>query len=221
MAASDRRRRGAFRPERRHGTGRWGLLALLLLVAVALLRDGTHAAFGPPQPVAAQSVMDGAPRVRAAEPLPPSPPEGVRIPAVGVAAPLVPLGLAGGGRIETPPPDEPNLAGWYEGAVTPGERGTAVLVGQVDAASGPAVFHGLGALEKGLRVHVVRRDGRTAVFEVYGVEVFTGGSFPARRVYGSTGFPELRVLTCGGRYGEHTGYTGEVVVFARMTEVRP
>ena len=75
-------------------------------------------------------------------------------------------GHAGGpgrGRLGgAPPPEDPNLAGWFTGAVSPGEKGTAVVVGHVDNQQGPAVFYGLGALKKGNRVEVMRKDGKTA-----------------------------------------------------------
>ncbi|WP_347877101.1 class F sortase [Streptomyces albus] len=160
------------------------------------------------------------PSARAAEPLPGSEPRRVRIPAVRVDAPLTSVTTDGDGWIEAPPARERNLAGWFAGAVTPGERGTSVLVGHVDNASGPAVFYPLGAVRPGMDVEVRRADGRTAVFEVYRVEVVAKDPFPAERVYDGTGHAELRVLTCGGGYDEKNGYAGNVVVYARMTAVR-
>lgn len=58
------------------------------------------------------------------------------------------------------------------------------------------------------------------MFEIYGIEVFEKANFPSNRVYGSTGAPELRVITCGGGFSEQNGYDGNVVVFARLVEVR-
>jgi sortase (surface protein transpeptidase) len=132
----------------------------------------------------------------------------------------MPVGLDSDGWVAAPPPDDPNLAGWFTGAVSPGENGTAVVVGHVDNTKGPAVFYGLGALKKGNHVEVRRKDGKTAVFEIYGIEVFDKANFPGDRVYGSTGRPELRVITCGGGFTKRDGYSGNVVVFARLTGVR-
>lgn len=122
--------------------------------------------------------------------------------------------------MDAPPPQERNLAGWYEGSPTPGSRGTAVLDGHVDNKEGPAVFYELGSLEPGRHIEVDRADGRTAVFTAYGVEVVNKDDFPAARVYGPKGEAELRVITCGGGFSKTTGYDGNVVVFARLTEVR-
>ncbi|MFE0643982.1 class F sortase [Streptomyces sp. NPDC058877] len=206
--------------------GSWGLVAVVLLIGVHLLRGGVEGlrADGPPQPLAAAAADDGrtppSPPVSAPAPLPPSPPVRVRIPAVRVDAPVTGVGLDAEGWIEAPPPENDQLAGWFTGAVTPGERGTAVVVGHVDTPRGRAVFYDLGALGGGSRVEVVRADGRTAVFAVYGVEVVPKEGFPAARVYGDAGGPELRLITCGGTFTEENGYAGNVVVSARLVEVR-
>jgi hypothetical protein len=202
----------------------WGVLALVLLTGAALMKNGVDVSLGPPQPAAAASL--GRPAGETFAPpaaprsLPPGPPERIRIDSIGVDAPVMNVGLDPDGWIAAPPPENANIAGWYQNGVSPGQRGTAVLVGHVDNHSGPAVFYGLGSLEKGRRIEVPRLDGRTAVFEVYGVEVYDKENFPAARVYGDTGFPELRVITCGGAYSRAGGYDGNVVVFARMVSSR-
>jgi LPXTG-site transpeptidase (sortase) family protein len=144
----------------------------------------------------------------------------VRIPALQVDAPVIPVGLDMSGWVSAPPLGDPNLAGWFTGAVSPGEKGTAVIDGHVDNSKGPAVFYGLGGLKKGQRIDVRRTDGKTAAFEIYGVEVVDKTHFPGDRVYGDKGAPELRVITCGGEFSEGDGYTRNVVVFARLVEVR-
>ncbi|WP_017236735.1 class F sortase [Streptomyces sp. SS] len=208
--------------------GAWGVVAVVLLVGVHLVRGGTGAldADGPPQPLAV-AAPDGTRADASAsgpasvpDPLPSSTPLRVRAPAVRIDAPVTDVGLDADGWIEAPPPEDDRVAGWFTGAVTPGERGTAVVVGHVDTPNGRAVFYDLGALAKGDRVEIARRDGRTAVFAVYGVEVVPKDAFPAERVYGDSGRPELRLITCGGAFTEDDGYTGNVVVSARLVEVR-
>ncbi|MFI8191901.1 class F sortase [Streptomyces sp. NPDC085946] len=202
----------------------WGVIALVLLTGLALLRNGSgEFDVGPPQPAgaaAADSRVSEPTFVSAVRPLPHAVPDRVRIPAIQVDAPVIPVGLDPDGWVAAPPAEDPNLAGWFTGAVSPGEKGTAVVVGHVDNQLGPAVFYGLGALKKGSLVEVARKDGKTAVFDIYGVEVFEKNNFPGDRVYSSKGAPELRVITCGGGFSEQTGYDGNVVVFARLVEVR-
>ncbi|MFF4712491.1 class F sortase [Streptomyces eurythermus] len=209
--------------ERRKRRAPWGVIALVLLTGLALIRNGSgEFDVGPPQPASA-AAPDAHATLGALAPapaaLPFSPVRRVRIPAIRVDAPVVQVGLDPEGWVAAPPPENPGQAGWFTGAVSPGEKGTAVIVGHVDNKQGPAVFYGLGALRKGNQVEVARQDGKTAVFEVYGVEVFAKNAFPGDRVYGSKGTPELRVITCGGGFSKQNGYDGNVVVFARLAAV--
>lgn len=210
--------------ERQKKRAPWGVIALVLLTGLALIRNGSgEFDVGPPQPAtaaAADSRTPGAVTVRTPDPLPYSVPDRVRVPSIQVDAPVMPVGLDADGWVGAPPPEDPNLAGWFSGAVSPGEKGTAVVVGHVDNKQGPAVFYGLGALKKGNRVEVDRKDGKTAIFEIYGIEVFEKSDFPGDRVYASKGTPELRVITCGGGFSKANGYDGNVVVFARLVDVR-
>jgi sortase (surface protein transpeptidase) len=202
----------------------WGVLALALLSGIALIRNGSDVSLGPPQPAAAASLTGRAQGETFIpvdlEPLAYAAAERVRIPAINVDAPVVNVGLDQDGWIAAPPAHDPNLAGWYQNGIAPGQRGTAVVVGHVDNLSGPAVFYGLGSIQKGQHVEVSRFDGKTVVFEVYGVEVFSKEDFPGSQVYGDTGQAELRVITCGGGYSKANGYDGNVVVFARMVRIR-
>ncbi|MFD9307223.1 class F sortase [Streptomyces sp. NPDC060048] len=220
------------RPSRKRSP--WGAIALVMLTGLAMMRNGADVDAGPPQPAAAAAVGatatvgSQADRTPAEPPTPPSDMEvlehssvqRVRIPSISVDAPVMTVGLDAQGWIDAPPAQERNLAGWYLNGISPGQQGSAVIVGHVDNAQGPAVFFGLGSVRKGSRIEVARYDGRTAVFEVYGVEVFAKNAFPGARVYGDTGHAELRVITCGGGYSKAGGYDGNVVVFARMVEAR-
>jgi len=200
-----------------------GVTVVALCTGAWLLHSGaeTHA---PPQPSAAQAHagrVSGVDTRRAAAPaLPPSPPDRVRIPSIGVDAPLMGLALTRSGSLDVPPAGRKNLAGWYEAGTTPGETGTAIVAGHVVNAEGPAVFYDLGALRKGSAIEVDRRDGSVAVFTVDAVEVYDAKGFPDEKVYGAASRPELRVITCGGGYSRSTGYRGNVVVFAHLTGSR-
>lgn len=206
----------------RRGPG-WGTLAVALLIGVSLIRQGTGAYGGPPQPATAAGDRSGSsgagvrPAGSLPEPLSHSLPERITIPSIDVDAPVGKVGLGADGWIEAPPLADSNLAAWYGGSVTPGETGTSVLVGHVDNNAGPAVFYGLGALDKGRRIDIRRADGSTAEFSVYAVEVVSKADFPADRVYANTATPELRVLTCGGGFSRKNGYDGNVVAYARLT----
>ncbi|MEU2554846.1 MULTISPECIES: class F sortase [unclassified Streptomyces] len=161
---------------------------------------------------------DGAGRTPPPRPLSTrSRPTDFRIPSLGIDAPVIGLGLEGDRQLSTPPLDRPNEVGWYQGGPTPGETGTAIAVGHRDTRTGAAVFAALAHVEPGKPIEVGRADGRTAVYSVDRVKVYDKAGFPDEEVYGSSGRPELRVLTCGGLYSRRTGYTSNVVVFAHLT----
>ncbi|MFI6288336.1 class F sortase [Streptomyces sp. NPDC051018] len=207
-----------MQPASRRGT--WCTLLCLLLLGVFLLRAETGGG-GPARPAAAASARPEAAALPPAPgPLPHSPPRRLTIPSIKLNAPLTGVGLEKDGSIEAPPLADANLAGWYTRAAAPGGRGTSVVVGHVDNTLGPAVFYLLGTLKRDSRIEVLREDGRTAVFAVYGVELYARTAFPADRVYRDGPRPELRLITCGGTYSKKAGYDGNVVVFARLVEVR-
>ncbi|MBT2416143.1 class F sortase [Streptomyces sp. ISL-12] len=195
-------------------------VTVLALGSGAWLLWGGAGAGPPPQPSAAEARAGHGRQEPGVPPLPPSPPDRVRIPAIRVSAPLTGLGLTAGGSLDVPPAEDDNLAGWYEAGTTPGETGTAIVAGHVDTARGPAVFYRLGALKRGSTVEVDRRDGSVAVFTVHAVEVYDAEDFPDEKVYGRAGRAELRVITCGGGWSRGTGYRGNVVVFAHLTGSR-
>ncbi|MEU6824775.1 class F sortase [Streptomyces atriruber] len=215
------------RTGRKNGNAVIGVVTAVALCSGAWLLSSGAESHPPPQPSAAQAAQAPAttpgtdPRSDSGPtPLPPSPPDRVRIPAIGVDTPLMGLRLTRQGSLDVPPPERKNLAGWYEAGTTPGERGTAIVAGHVDNKDGPAVFYELGALEKGRTIEVERRDGSVAVFTVHANEVYDAKDFPDEKVYGAASRPELRVITCGGKYSKQTGYQGNVVVFAHLTAVR-
>ncbi|MBF6051805.1 class F sortase [Streptomyces eurocidicus] len=192
-----------------------------------LIQHGAGAQGPPPQPSPAEAFATGRPGPAApghaaeAPPLPPAQPIGIRIPSIRVDAPMHPLALLRDGSLSSPPEDDRNLAGWYADGVPPGSTGTAIVAGHVDTATGPAVFYNLGALKKGYTVEVPRADGRTAVFTIDAIEVYSRKDFPSRKVYGHAARAELRVITCGGGFDEEAhAYLGNVVVYAHLTGVR-
>ncbi|MBD0424699.1 class F sortase [Streptomyces sp. TRM S81-3] len=197
-------------------------LACVMAVGAVLLINGGHDEKPPPQPSAAQAFSTSAdPTHPAVRPLPAADPVRLRIEAIGVNAPMTRVGLDAAGALRTPPLGKPDHAGWYGDGAVPGSAGTAVATGHVDTPGGrPGVFYNLGALTEGATIEISRADRRTAVFSVRAVELYDRKKFPSEKVYGSSGRPELRLITCGGGYTKRTGYLGNVVVYATLTAVR-
>ena len=150
-----------------------------------------------------------------------SPPRWIRIPAIGVSARVVPVGLNPDRTLEVP--RGWGDAGWYTAGPKPGEQGPAVIAGHVDSTSGAAVFYRLGQLRRGAVVHIRRADRSVVSFRVEGVERWPKARFPTRRVYHRTARSTLRLITCGGAFDGATGhYLDNVIVYAtRRGDRRP
>ncbi|WP_435058851.1 class F sortase [Streptomyces sp. bgisy060] len=179
---------------------------------------------GPDQKAKPRALPKATRAPRSASPPAPAPlvrsrPLTVAVPAITIESPVIELGLDDEGRLGTPSVDDPRVVGWYAKGPTPGERGTAVVVGHRDTRTGPAVFLNLDSLSAGNTVRVARADGKVAVFTVDRVQTYAKSDFPDKEVYGSTGRPELRLLTCGGAFDRGKGYEANIVVFAHLTDI--
>lgn len=152
-----------------------------------------------------------------AAPLAASAPMRIEIPALGVSAPVMRLGLNPDGSVQVPPLENHNLAGWYDGSVTPGQRGSAVILGHVDSYSGVSVFFAIKTLRPGDQIKIVRADGATATFAVDGVQKVVKATFPTDAIYGNVGYPSLRLITCGGPFDAAKGqYLDNIVVYSHL-----
>ncbi|MBA3430393.1 MAG: class F sortase [Actinobacteria bacterium] len=142
-------------------------------------------------------------------------PERVRIPSIGVSAPVIDLVLNPDGTLEVP--ESFSVTGWWSGGAMPGEVGPAVIVGHVDSRTGPAVFYRLRDIEPGRFIEIVGTDGSSMKFRVERVEQHPKNAFPTERVYRETAEPELRLITCGGVFNRSTGhYLDNIIVFASL-----
>jgi Sortase domain len=206
------------------------LRARLVGLAGALLLAGGAATVGyaisaqqhAPQPSSAASGALG-PSAGRGPSLLRSLPLSVDIPAIGVNSKLLRLGLNSDGTIQVPSlTTSADEAAWYKYSATPGQIGASVIEGHVDSYRGPAVFFRLGALRPGDTVDVTLADGVTAIFRVTGVREYLKSNFPAKSIYGATGYAALRLITCGGTFDYATDhYLSSTVVFASLVSSRP
>ncbi|MBP2327926.1 LPXTG-site transpeptidase (sortase) family protein [Kibdelosporangium banguiense] len=119
--------------------------------------------------------------------------------------------------MEVPPVSQPMQAGWYKFGPAPGEVGPAVILGHVDGDKKPGIFFRLRELKPGDEILVARQDGKTAKFVVQQLDQIAKSEFPEEQVYGDTGQPELRLITCGGAFDrtEHS-YKDNIIVYATL-----
>jgi sortase (surface protein transpeptidase) len=167
-----------------------------------------------PSPVAVPSGRAIAPvSLSAVQPTPR--PVWLTIPAIGVKAPIIDLGLNRNGTLQVP--GSTTVVGWYTNSPPPGATGSAIIAGHVDSRSGPGVFFWLRAMRPGEHIYVRRADGTLAVFTVTAVQMYAKSQFPTATVYGPVPDAELRLITCGGTFDYARGsYLSNVVVYARL-----
>lgn len=153
--------------------------------------------------------------------VPRSDPVSVAIPALGISSRLGPArGLNPTGVIDDAPLSGPSwsLPWWYKGGPSPGQQGSAVLLGHVDSAIGTGhlgVLFRLGHAAPGDAVITRLSDGVLARWTIASTAVYKDGDFPDSVVYKRTGCPTLRLVTCGGRFDWRTHqYQSAVVVTA-------
>lgn len=139
-------------------------------------------------------------------------PTRVTIPAIGVDASLVEVGLNPDASMQTP---DFGYAAWYQPGPKPGEAGPAVVVAHVDSkAHGPDVFYRLRELKPGDHVTVHYADTERT-FEVTGREQTKKTALPTDRIWNTTGEPVLRLITCGGAFDSAAhSYLDNVIVYA-------
>src|SRR5215469_8855398 len=200
--------------DERRRPGRWWLVAIVMLLASAMafalgVRGGQRWL---PGPEFTGSGRAPAHNVRlAARSLPLT----LSIPAIQLKVPLSELGLNPDRTVQVPTSfAEP---GWYRLGPSPGQLGSAVILGHVDSYSGPAVFYRLRMLRPGDHVNVTLADGVITHFVVRQVVMYPKAQFPTVMVYGSHGYSALQLVTCGGVFDTQTRhYMSNIVVYTSL-----
>ncbi len=201
-----------------------GILLVVAAVCVPLGLQVHHHALAPP--LADQSILKTvtprapvAPTVLASH-LAYSVPVSLRVPAIDLSVSLSRLGLNTDGTVQVP--SNIQQPGWFDLGPTPGQIGSAVILGHVDSFRGPGVFFNLRKLLVGDRVSVTLADGAVTTFGVTSVEQYLKTQFPAAKIYGSDGASALQLVTCGGQFDQATGhYLSNVVVYTSLTSTTP
>ncbi|WP_369376352.1 class F sortase [Streptomyces sp. cg36] len=188
------------RPRPRRAARLAAASALTLALGGGLLACGSGSSSGAKAPDVNVRNATATPQARQqVGPLKAAEPTRVVIPSAGVdASPVLRLGLDDQQELQVPPVDKAELAGWYTGSVTPGERGASVIVAHYDTAKGPALLREVKKMHVGDVIEVGRADGSTAVFKIREIQQVDKTDFPTNKVYGKTDRPELRLITCGG-----------------------
>jgi hypothetical protein len=213
----------------------WALTAVLTLVGAGCLVLGLHQHRHPlAGPAAAQRSLKAPVTTSTATPDTAAPipsnvipavterstPTELQIPGIGLRVSLSTLGLNLDGTVQVP--SNVQQPGWYRLGPSPGQLGSAVILGHVDSYRGPAVFFKLRSLVAGDPINVNLADGTSVQFKVTFVSTYLKSNFPDQAVYGPHGFSGLQLVTCGGTFDAHTGhYLSNIVVYSSLASVTP
>jgi LPXTG-site transpeptidase (sortase) family protein len=124
----------------------------------------------------------------------------VRVAALGIDAPVKPVGIdLAHGVLAVP--SNIGRAGWWRDGTAPGASSGAILIaGHVDSAhAGLGVFFKLHRAKAGDRVRLTTADGRSYVYRVVSVRDYRKSALPTS-VYSQHGAPRLVLVTCGGPF---------------------
>lgn len=121
------------------------------------------------------------------------------IPAIGVNAPVEPVGVVANGDLAVPAQKPWEDVGWYKSGPSPGEKGSAVIDGHLDRPGGyPAVFWRLRDLRVGNEVLVIDAQGKTQRFRVTDIAYYTPQSAPIQQIFANPNGRYLNLITCAG-----------------------
>jgi LPXTG-site transpeptidase (sortase) family protein len=208
----------------RHSKVWWLVCLTLLLIGVGFLVVGVK---DPDHPLVSPDLSRAVPKASVPVTTTPgepvvarSTPVTVSVPAIGLTLPVTMLGLNLDGTVQVP--TDIQEAGWYDLGPSPGQIGSAVVLGHVDSYKGPAAFSQLRNVVTGDQVTVMLTDGVSALFQVTSVAIYPKMDFPAQQVYGSHGNAALQLITCGGDFDTQTGsYESNVVVYSSLVSTTP
>ncbi|WP_346621041.1 class F sortase [Blastococcus montanus] len=142
------------------------------------------------------------------------PPVRLDLPALGVTAPIDPVGVAEDGQMALP--EDVARVGWYRFGPEPGSAGNAVLAGHVDdREQGRGVLFPLRDAAPGDEFVVTDAAGDATRWQVVSRELVHKQVLPLDEIFAREGPARLVVVTCGGPFlPEYRSYRDNVVVVA-------
>jgi hypothetical protein len=207
---------------------RWlvlGLIGLVLAVGIPVTWWATRPgpaglpvdAAAPPVPATATAVPSTRPARAAVTVRADRPTDrlSLRVPSLGIDAPIVPVGVRPDGTMDIP--ERVRDVGWYKFGPAPGAAvGSAVLAGHVDSAQqGRGALFDLRSVAIGARIDVTSATGRTLHYRVTGRQRFVKQRLPTERLFSRDGGARLVIITCGGPFIDKlSSYRDNLVVAA-------
>jgi sortase A len=142
----------------------------------------------------------------------------LRVPAAGIDAHVQQVGTTDDGSMDVP--SNFSDVAWFAPGYRPGEYGSAVFDGHVSNVDSAAVFFYVEDLAPGNKVYVKGDDGTELMFQVTAVKSYPLDGAPMDEIFGSTDWPRLALITCGGDWHEDIHlFDHRTVVYASLVSV--
>lgn len=134
----------------------------------------------------------------------------VRIPAIGVDADIVPVGMDDDGAMSAP--QDPDTVAWWSLGYGTGVPGNVVLAAHINWGGKLRVFGRLDRLEPGDQVVLVDVELREFIYEVTWSYWVDAEGAAVEEIFANSGGSELTLITCGGRYEPATREYGDRLI---------
>ncbi|HUO50090.1 MAG TPA: sortase [Candidatus Paceibacterota bacterium] len=133
------------------------------------------------------------------------------IPAIGLDAPIVGVGVTAGGDMAVPN-GKTNNVGWYKDGPVPGAVGAAVLDAHVFAA-----FSKLKNIKPGDDIYVITAGNQKLHFVVSAAKNFALSSLTSGMLFTQTNSHALNLITCAGSLTpDHSTYDHRLIVYSTL-----
>ncbi len=123
-------------------------------------------------------------------------PARMRIPALGLDAPIVSVGLEPSGIMASP--EEAHVVGWYKFGPRPGEASNAILAGHVDWMGEIGVFAYVADMKVGQTIDIEDVEGHVFRYTVAEIDVYEADKAPIVEIFGGTERAAITLITCTG-----------------------
>ena len=147
----------------------------------------------------------------------PNMPRYLIIPAIGVKAPILDLGVTSSNAIAAPP----NIyeTGWYNGSSKPGQTGVALIDGHVSSWTAKGVFYNIESLKSGDQIMVQMGNNTIYTYYVIRVSAYSISNINMNQILTPLNNAEsdLNLISCYGDVIKGTNtFNDRVVVFSKL-----
>jgi len=164
----------------------------------------------------ALSTVKPSPVAVAAYAVAPSLPKYLKIPAIGVNARVLQVGVLASGALGTP--DNVFDTAWYSGSSEPGQPGATLIDGHVSSWTSHGVFYNLHNLKAGDSIQIVKGDNTVVNYRVVKIQVYGANNVNMQAAITpiTPSVSGLNLITCTGQVIKGTSlFNQRVIVFAQ------